>query len=171
MYNLGKSNTLKPLRMTLKNYLYYDMKCGSTHNRRCIDSRIAGCGNCVGYCQYTGHKGFLTKEQRKIHNCIEKGCVYYLPKIKRECSPKAMNTDSQKIVELATGQLSEYEGIRVMDAKKCSEGGWLLKYITLTNGYLIEALERKLTEVIGEPALIINLNCDFDRAAQLIFAQ
>ena len=58
-----------------------------------------------------------------------------------------------------------------MDAKKRSEGGWLLKYITITNGYSIDALERKLTEAIGEPALMVNLNYDFDRAAQLIFTR
>jgi hypothetical protein len=49
---------------------------------RCIDGRRTNCGNCVGYCRYAGHEGFLTRQQRKEHNCIVKRCDYYLPKPK-----------------------------------------------------------------------------------------
>lgn len=55
----------------------------SKYNRRCIDGRITGCGNCVGYCQYSEHPGYLTKELRKQHNCINKNCFYYVAKPKR----------------------------------------------------------------------------------------
>ena len=55
----------------------------SRYNRRCIDGRITGCGNCVGYCQYSEHPGYLTKELRKQHNCINKKCFYYVPKCKQ----------------------------------------------------------------------------------------
>ena len=51
------------------------------HHRRCINGKITGCGNCVGYCNYSGHPGYLTKELRKNHNCIKKGCNYYIPKM------------------------------------------------------------------------------------------
>ena len=58
-------------------------KNDSPHCRRCIDGKITGCGNCVGYCQFWGHPGYLTKELRKEHNCIKKGCNYYIPKVKQ----------------------------------------------------------------------------------------
>ena len=38
------------------------------HTRKCIDGKITSCGNCVGYCMYCEHSGFLTKELRKKHN-------------------------------------------------------------------------------------------------------
>jgi len=55
----------------------------SPHHRRCIDGKITGCGNCVGFCQFRDHPGYLTKELRKEHNCIKKGCNYYIPKVKK----------------------------------------------------------------------------------------
>lgn len=53
---------------------------GNAHQRRCIDGKVTGCGNCVGYCTYSEHEGFLTRELRKKHDCIGKACFYYRPK-------------------------------------------------------------------------------------------
>ena len=50
------------------------------HTRKCIDGIITSCGNCVGYCMYCEHSGFLTKELRKKHNCIGKQCHHYVEK-------------------------------------------------------------------------------------------
>lgn len=63
-------------------YNSYESRMTSPHHRKCIDGGITGCGNCVGYCQFHGHPGYLTKELRKKHNCVIKGCNYYLPKVK-----------------------------------------------------------------------------------------
>ena len=51
--------------------------CGKTHVRRCIDGSFTGCGNCVGYCNFHEHPGYLTKDLRKKHNCVNKACRYY----------------------------------------------------------------------------------------------
>lgn len=64
-------------------YEFYEQQSGHKYNRTCIDGRITSCGNCVGYCQYKEHSGFLTAEQRKKHNCIGKACDYYVAKTKR----------------------------------------------------------------------------------------
>ena len=64
-------------------YSAYESQLKTPHHRKCIDGTITGCGKCVGYCQYQEHPGFLTKDLRKEHNCIKKGCYYYLPKVKR----------------------------------------------------------------------------------------
>lgn len=58
----------------------------SPHHRRCIDGTVTGCGNCVGYCQFRDHPGYLTKDLRKQHDCIKKGCNYYIPKSKPAAS-------------------------------------------------------------------------------------
>ncbi len=63
-------------------YSSYEAKNTTPHHRKCIDGKVTGSGNCVGYCQYCQHPGYLTKELRKEHNCIKKGCNYYLPKEK-----------------------------------------------------------------------------------------
>lgn len=61
-------------------YHIYEMQTGDRFRLRCIDGRRTSCGNCVGYCRYSGHEGFLTRELRKEHNCLGKQCDYYLPK-------------------------------------------------------------------------------------------
>ena len=50
--------------------------------RRCIDGTKTGCGKCVGYCTYYEHTGFLTEALRNKHNCLRKGCKYYVKKEK-----------------------------------------------------------------------------------------
>ena len=65
----------------------YESRKQTPHRRKCIDGRVTGCGNCVGYCQYREHPGYLTKELRKEHNCVKKGCRYYLPKEKPAVQP------------------------------------------------------------------------------------
>ena len=55
---------------------------GKPHIRKCIDGTITGCGKCVGYCRFRDHPGYLTKELRKDHDCIKKGCRYSEPKQK-----------------------------------------------------------------------------------------
>lgn len=62
-------------------YSAFDKGVGNNkYNRRCIDGKITGCGKCVGYCTFSIHEGFLTKELRKKHNCVKKDCLYYVPK-------------------------------------------------------------------------------------------
>lgn len=80
-------------------YSYFDNKQNHTHNRRTIDGTITGCGKCVGYCQFSEHSGFLTKEQRKEHNCIGKGCHYYLSKPKTEKVKTVRRNTTNEIIQ------------------------------------------------------------------------
>jgi len=72
------------VQSAVEEYEMYEKACGNMYNRKCIDRTVTSCGNCVGYCRYVEHPGFLTRELRKIHNCIKKECFYYLPKPKRK---------------------------------------------------------------------------------------
>lgn len=154
---------------TQKNYLYYENKSGSRYDRRCIDGRITGCGNCVGYCEFHGHSGFLTAEQRRKHSCIEKGCHYYLPKVKQEKLKKEVDQRPGEIVSIASALISTLEGMRIMKADREPSGGWLVKYISITNGYSIDAIEYDISTAVGEAITLVKLHYDFERAAQLIF--
>ena len=45
-----------------------------------------------------------------------------------------------------------------------------LKYVTLTNEYSIADLERLISSVLGQKAVMQRLNYDFEIAAQLIYS-
>lgn len=152
-----------------KDYAFYERIYENSRNRRCIDGRITGCGNCVGYCRYAGHSGFLTEKHRSQHNCIEKGCFYYVPKAKRPKSKRFEKLTCRELTALATQLTAEYEGMRVMGAAQDQDKCWTVRYVTITNEYPIEALEKRISESIGEVVTMFNLNYDFERAASLIF--
>lgn len=154
-----------------RDYSYYEEKCGNSKNRRCIDGHITGSGNCVGYCIYNVHSGFLTKELLKAHNCIENNCFYYLQKVRLR-KPQVENINrSGEVVKIASDVISVYEGIRIMEASETQNGGWIVKYVSITNQYAIKDIENRISTIVGESITMVNLNYDFDRAAQLIFTK
>ncbi len=148
-------------------YSYYDSHYCNTYSRRCIDGSTAGCSKCVGYCQYEGHEGFLTEKQRKAHNCIEKACFYYLPK------PKTIRERKQNISDigdLVATLLSRFEGLRPMRIEEEQSGVCLIKYITITNAYVISEIEHEVSQALGKTAKMVKLDYDFDRVTQLLLA-
>lgn len=151
-------------------YSYFDNKQNHTHNRRTIDGSITGCGKCVGYCQFSEHSGFLTKEQRKEHNCIGKGCHYYLSKPKTEKVKTVRRNTTNEIIQKSSEVISAFEGIKIIRAEEITKGGWKLKYVTLTNEYSIADLEKLISSVLGQKAVMQRLNYDFEIAAQLIYS-
>ena len=155
---------------TVFDYSYYDRKQNHTHNRRCIDGTVTGCGKCVGYCQFSEHSGFLTKQQRKEHNCIGKGCYYYLPKPKTERTKSNIKSLTNEIIQKSSEVIADLEGIKIIRAEESTQGGWKLKYVTLTNDYSISDLERLISSVLGQKTVMQRLNYDFDIAAQLIYS-
>ena len=151
-------------------YSYFDNKQKQTHNRRTIDGSITGCGKCVGYCQFSEHSGFLTKEQRKEHNCIGKGCHYYLSKPKTEKLKTSRKSNTTEIIKKSSEVIANLEGIKIIRAEEITQGGWKLKYVTLTNDYSIADLEKLISSVLGQKAVMQRLNYDFEIAAQLIYS-
>lgn len=154
----------------LYDYAYYDSKQKNPYNRRCIDGHITGCGKCVGYCTYEEHSGFLTERLCKEHNCIEKGCYYYLPKPKQERIPDKKTCISDDIVSVASKITESLEGMKVLRATQNGNGQWNIKYVTISDMYPIKRIENQISEAVGETVIMINLNYDFDLAAKLIFA-
>lgn len=150
------------------NYLYYEKQQKNSHNRRCIDGRIIGSSKCVGYCKCEEHSGYLTKKHMKDHNCIKKECFHYLPKIKEKIEKDNISADD--IVKTASKVLCGYEGVRITRASKEINGGWILRYATITNEYKIPEMERMIEDVIGEVVTLVKLNCDFDLSAKLVFS-
>lgn len=149
-------------------YSHYESNCRSKVNRVCIDGRVTGCGKCVGYCQYSGHPGFLTKDLRKQHDCLNRNCYHYVPKPPKEKPQVTCNKLSAYLNEIGCARLP-YEGMKVLDVNESDEG-LLLRYITITNGYSLEELSGMLADKLGCNIFWEKLDYNFDVCAQLLFA-
>lgn len=156
---------------TLTLYEQYEKQSRTVHNRRCIDGRITGSNKCVGYCEYIEHSGFLTLEQRKQHRCIEKGCFYYINKERKLNRDSAKKYDNAEvIVSKANDCIKEYEGLRVLQAIPDECGGWVIRYITITNDYPINKIKERISEKVGFVVKMERLNYDFDICVKLLLA-
>ncbi len=149
-------------------YAYFDGLHSNPHRRRCIDGSITGSGKCIGYCQFSEHLGFLTESLCKKHQCIEKDCHHFLPKQHQSHTITNKEPRPTEVVLIASELLSALEGIKVLRADKSSDG-WKLNYITITNSYSIEEIEKSISDTIGENVTMVKLNYDFDTAVKIIF--
>lgn len=137
------------------------------HNRRCIDGSVTNSGNCVGYCTYCGHQGFITSALRKKHDCIHKGCNYYVPKTNKCKTPKVNCFDSKQLVDEINSILEFVEGIKVMRADK-RNNTLILHYIAITNDYSISELISAINKKIDYDINFRRLDYDFDVCVKLI---
>lgn len=147
-------------------YVQYEMQSKSRINRRCIDGSFTGCGNCVGYCQYREHPGFLTQKQRKEHNCIDKQCHYYIPKPQRMKQEKSENLSS---VLLASAKQFEevVDDLCIINAC-CNEGTWVIGYVTVFGQYDFSDMEQKIQRETGITVIMKKLDYGFERCVDLI---
>lgn len=148
-------------------YEYYERRSHSRINRICIDGRVTGCGKCVGYCQYSGHPGFLTKALRKQHDCVSKNCYHYVSKPLKEKRRVESQTDTY--LNKISCILHPYEGMKVLGVDATNEG-LLLRYITITNSYSLEELSKMLEEKFGCSVIWKRLDYSFDVCAKLLLA-
>lgn len=154
------------LNPEIKDYVFFEMQCKNKYNRRLIDGTITGCGNCVGYCQYEGHKGFLNESQRKQHNCIGKNCFYYTEKSK----PKRQKESNLplEILNSAQKEASEIEGVKLLRAD-IKNNICEIEYITITNVFLLKGISELLKSKFGIQIKFKKLNYDFDRIVDIMF--
>ena len=83
-------------------YAFFEKRSPSAFTRVCIDGHITGSNKCVGYCQYKEHSGFLTTELLVQHDCIKKGCDYFIAKPKYKDTTK--NHDDMSLTILSHAQ-------------------------------------------------------------------
>lgn len=143
---------------------------GTIHRNRCIDGNITGQSCCVGYCKFCEHRGFLTEKLRSQHNCIEKGCHYYIPKERTtEHRNQKEKTDSV-LANRISNCLSSFEGMKVMRIIQRGSNDWIINYITISNDYPINEVSREIENETGYTLIWNDLNYDYETAAKLIFA-
>ncbi len=150
-------------------YERYEKQSKLQYNRICIDGSVTGCGNCVGYCQYEGHPGFLTSKHRTKQRCLEKGCFYYIPKPAHDTSKKERLEAKKQVLAMAQKITKDLEGLKVIDVVEDNDIGWKINYITISNEYPILCLEKIMEEKIKGKISFVKLGYSFDTCVHLIF--
>ncbi len=149
-------------------YALAELNSPNQYTRRCINGKITGCGNCVGYCQYEEHPGFLTEELRRKHNCIGKECYHFIPKPLKEKNKNKCRFQNTYLNEINCC-LQQFEGLKVLSVNETNDG-LLLRYITITNGYSLEKLSGLLTKKLGCNIDWEKLDYSFDVCTKLLFS-
>ena len=156
---------------TENTYKQHEKKYGSRYERKCIDGTITGCGKCVGFCEYSGHPGFLTEKLRKNHKCLEKGCFYYIQKpasVHRRTEDTSFHST---LLSAAKKQTADMAGIKVISVTEVSCNHWCLAYVTITNAYSLHDVKKVLEAELNCNICLKKLNYSFDKCAQLILAE
>jgi len=151
-------------------YAFFEKKSPSSYTRRCIDNSITGSNKCVGYCQFEGHPGFLTKDLLKQHNCIEKKCYHFVKKSSKD-KPLNNNHDmSSLILTHAQNTFSNNEGIKIMSVKNTKYKDYTISYITITNECNFNDYISIALDIFDANVSFVRLNYDFETCVALIFA-
>lgn len=140
----------------------------SEHNCVCIDGTVCGCGKCVGYCQFSGHRGFLTQKLRKEHNCIKKNCIYYVGREKSRKTHISLTDKSSDLLEKARKASENIEGFRFIKAKQDDYFNYILYYVTITDCYDLEDISGNLENMTDCKYSFEKLDYSFDKCAELI---
>lgn len=150
-------------------YAEYKKGSPSAYARRSITGAVVGCNKCVGYCKYHGHPGFLTKEQRRQHDCLNKGCIYYVKKQKeRRPVPSVMKDRSPFVLSQIQRFVTE-EAVKVIRVKGTGFHEYIAYYITITKDYSFEECAAKLQREHGIAVSFENPNYDFDTCVNLLY--
>ena len=154
------------MKNSLSEYEIWENRSSSPYNRKCIDGTVIGCSNCVAYCKYDGHSGFLSEKLRRQHDCIKKGCKYYVPRQRtrlrydvKSCSDSALQTAQRYSQKL--------DDVRFLKAFY-DTNTWVFWYVTVFGGQDIETIENDLSFILDAPVELQKLDYSFDRRVELM---
>lgn len=150
--------------------LYQEMaaKTARSFNLRCIDGTLHGQSKCVGFCAYEYHRGFLTVQQERAHQCRERSCIHHHPKPPAKRRGKdTERARTEEIMTAAEAATAEQEGLLVLRAAKEGDNSWTVWYTAIA-GYDLAKTEEQLCKKLGCAVHMRPLCCDFDTAAALV---
>lgn len=150
-------------------YAEYEKASPSAFTRKSITGEIVGCGKCVGYCKYHGHPGFLTQDQRNQHDCLGKGCFYYLAKPKRKKELKKAAPNLSYSILPAIQNTIQTEGVKVIRFFETGFCEYTAYFVTITNDYSFVETASRIRERYGVAVLFSKLDYDFDTCVELLF--
>ncbi len=103
------------------------------------------------------------------HQCVEKGCHYFIRKPPRERISKAPD-NSAEIVLAAQRETMHMEGLKVLRAELTGYGRWVVYYIAIAD-YFLEEVERSLSANREETICFKKLPYSFDNAVKIIMGR
>lgn len=151
-------------------YEVYERRSGSLYNRKCIDGKITGCSNCVGYCKFCEHPGFLTQKQREQHDCLRKDCKYYVPRERTKSLKPLKDSKPDVLLHIAEDCVNKTDDIRIMGTHYSGEE-WVISYITVFGVPNIKLIENSVSKNTGMNVRFQKLNYSFERCAELLCAK
>lgn len=158
------------MESNLTMYEYYEKRSHSPYNRRLIDGTITGCGKCVGYCQYCEHAGFLTREQRKQHNCLGKQCHYYVPKERTTLTQPAVGISPDTVYKTAQQLLREFDYMKIVRAVSAGFNQWYLDFVTISNDQSFTGYAETIEKETGISVKFRKLDWSFEKCADYILS-
>ena len=145
-------------------------------NAKFIDGRERNRNKCFGYCNCHLHKGCLTEEQVREHDCNGKECLYFFnyfdhEKEERRTIRKQSKQEYKNIERMQIScekVLSGIEDIRILSCRYNHFSSWEVSYVS-TFG-IDESATRKILETsLGAKIKLIKKEFDFETTASLIF--
>lgn len=149
-------------------YENYEKESRYRYNRRCIDNSVTGCGNCVGYCQYSEHPGFLTAKLRKQHDCIKKQCFYYVPKPSKQKATKPSADLFPSILNSVRQIMVGEECVKVIRIENTDSKRYTAFYIAITNECEFDKYAAQIKNKWDINVDFVNLNYDFDKCVAML---
>lgn len=150
-------------------YAEYERESSSSYLRKSITGSSIGCGKCVGYCQFRGHSGFLTREQRSQHNCIGKGCFYYLEKPKQEKEHKNVASKQSFDIMSIIQESVTSEAIRIIRVTITGDNKATAFFVAITNDTTFTESTKQIKENYGVDVTFTKLDYGFDTCVKLLY--
>lgn len=143
---------------------------GNNHNRKTISGQIVGSNKCVGYCKFKEHAGFLTQQNRKEHNCIGKGCNYYVPKEKTNYTKSIVISAPNycdDILKLAQS-LTKDDAVFITRVIRNGLFEYSIEFFSITNERVIEKHIEAISDYFGVEINLKQKNYDYEICVNLM---
>ena len=143
---------------------------GNNHNRKTISGQIVGSNKCVGYCKYKEHTGFLTQRNRKEHNCIGKGCNYYVPKEKTNYTKSiviSVPNYRDDILKLAQS-LTKDDAVFITKVIQNGLFEYSIEFFSITNERVMEKHIDAISDYFGVEINLKQKNYDYEICVNLM---
>lgn len=143
---------------------------GNNHNRKTISGQIVGSNRCVGYCKFKEHAGFLTQQNRKEHNCIGKGCNYYVPKEKTNYTKSIVISAPDycdDILKLAQS-LTKDDAVFITKVIRNGLFEYSIEFFSITNERVIEKHIEAISDYFGVEINLKQKNYDYEICVNLM---
>lgn len=145
----------------------------------CINSRLIGRSKCTWFCNFDVHRGYLTEDLLKEHDCIKKSCIYLYRVIKekndrskdirkkRAALKKQTEAKNSDILKRACTLSEDMDGLKIIRVE--SKGPYdIVVYFVAIGSFDLTQIVKQLESEFELYVAFVELEYDFDRVAEII---